>query len=414
MFSNLIKRYSDGNLMLQIIVGMVLGAGFGAFAYSMQSPVLNEAVSTISILGDLFVGALKAIAPILIFILVVSSISLRQVSNSKGLNKVIILYLVGTSLAAFIAVFASFMFPVELTLKGIDGIQKAAPQTLSEIIKTLVYKIVDNPINAIASANFIGVLAWAIGFGIALRHSGNEVKQLISAGADAVSKIVRFIIKLAPIGIFGLVTLSVYQSGGNALLGYLKLLTLLVGVMLVVAFVVYPLMVFVMIKSNPYPLIFTCVKESGLMAFFTRSSAANVPVNLALCKKLNLNESLYSISIPLGSAINMGGAAITISILALAAVNSISSIEVSFGSALLLSIVSAIGACGASGVAGGSLMLIPLACSLFGISNDIALQVVAIGFIIGVIQDSVETALNSFSDVVFTAAVSISEASKNE
>lgn len=406
MFSAIAKRYSDGNLMIQIIVAMILGACLGVLGQIYE---LNEAVGLANNLGLLFVGALKAIAPVLIFILILTSIATKQIGAAKGLKKVVVMYLLGTTLAAFVAVALSFAFPVKLSIAGIEGVSGSSVQALSEVIKTLAFKMVDNPINALATANFIGVLTWAVGFGVALRGCSHELKTMLSNLSDAVTKIVKFIIRLAPFGIFGLVSFSVYTTGLESLLGYAKLVVLIVVANAIVALLIYPAMLYAFIRKNPYPLVVTCLKDSGLMAFFTRSSAANVPVNLSLCKKLKLNENLYSISIPLGASINMGGAAITISILALAAVNSIDGITVSFGAALLLSIVSAIGACGASGVAGGSLMLVPLACSLFGISNDIALKVVAIGFIIGVIQDSVETAVNSASDVMFTAAASMSE-----
>lgn len=406
MFSAIAKRYSDGNLMIQIIVAMILGACLGVLGQIYE---LNEAVGLANNLGLLFVGALKAIAPVLIFILILTSIATKQIGAAKGLKKVVIMYLLGTTLAAFVAVALSFAFPVKLSIAGIESVSGSSVQALSEVIKTLAFKMVDNPINALATANFIGVLTWAVGFGVALRGCSHELKTMLSNLSDAVTKIVKFIIRLAPFGIFGLVSFSVYTTGLESLLGYAKLVVLIVVANAIVALLIYPAILYAFIRKNPYPLVATCLKDSGVMAFFTRSSAANVPVNLSLCKKLKLNENLYSISIPLGASINMGGAAITISILALAAVNSIDGIAVSFGAALLLSIVSAIGACGASGVAGGSLMLVPLACSLFGISNDIALKVVAIGFIIGVIQDSVETAVNSASDVMFTAAASMSE-----
>ncbi|BCX79330.1 serine/threonine transporter SstT [Campylobacter sp. 19-13652] len=406
MFLAIAKRYSDGNLMIQIIIAMLLGAGLGVFGKIYE---LNETVALANNLGLLFVGALKAIAPVLIFILILTSIATKQIGAAKGLKKVIIMYLLGTMLAAFVAVGLSFIFPIKLSIAGINSASGSPVQALSEVIRILAFKMVDNPINALASSNFIGVLTWAVAFGVALRGCSHELKTVFSNLSDAVTKIIKFIIRLAPFGIFGLVSFSVYTTGLNSLLEYAKLVVLIVLANAVVALIIYPAMLYAFMRKNPYPLVFTCLKDSGVMAFFTRSSAANVPVNLSLCKKLGLNENLYSISIPLGASINMGGAAITISILALAAVNSIDGISVSFGAALLLSLVSAIGACGASGVASGSLMLVPLACSLFGISNDIALKVVTIGFIISVIQDSVETAVNSASDVMFTAAASMSE-----
>ena len=308
-------------------------------------------------------------------------------------------------LASLAAVCVSFIFPTSLVLQNTSVAMSAAPSNIAVVLKDLVYKIVDNPLNAITSGNYIGILAWAIATGLALRHCSNETKKVFKDISEAITRVVKFVIRLAPFGIFGLVSISVAQTGFAALGGYAKLLLVLVGTMLFVAFVINAIVAFVVTKKNPYPLIMTCIKESAITAFFTRSSAANIPVNMNLCKKLELNEDLYSISIPLGATINMAGAAVTIAVLSLSAVYTLG-IEVGFWNALLLSIIAAIGACGASGVAGGSLMLIPLACSLFGISNDIAMQVVAIGFIIGVIQDSVETALNSSTDVLFTAIVS--------
>lgn len=409
MFSTIAKRYSDGNLIIQILIAMILGATFGMLGKYFKLDELIEFASTI---GSLFVGALTAVAPVLIFILILTSIATKHVGAANGLKKVIVMYLVGTVLAAFVAVVLSFIFPTHLSIVDIQMTQKSSPQALSEIVRTLAFKMVDNPINALANANFIGVLTWAVAFGLALRGCSHELKTVFSNLSDGVTKIVRFIIRLAPFGIFGIVATSVFKTGLESLQEYAKLAALILLANAIVALIIYPLILYVIMRKNPYPLVFTCLKESGVMAFFTRSSAANVPVNLALCKKLNLNENLYSVSIPLGASINMGGAAVTISILALAAVNSIDGIEVSFSAALLLSVVSAIGACGASGVAGGSLMLVPLACSLFGISNEIALKVVTIGFMIGVIQDSVETAVNSASDVMFSAAASMSEESK--
>lgn len=406
MFLAIAKRYSDGNLMIQIIIAMCLGTLLGVFGKIYE---LSESIALINTLGLLFVEALKAIAPVLIFILILTSIATKQIGAAKGLKKVVIMYLLGTMFAAFVAVALSFIFPVKLSILGIQSASGSPVQGLSEVIRILVFKMVDNPINAIASANFIGVLTWAVAFGVALRGCSHELKTIFTNLSDAVTRIIKFIIRLAPFGIFGLVSSSVYATGLESLAGYAKLVALIVVANAIVALVIYPAMLYFFIRKNPYPLVITCLKDSGVMAFFTRSSAANVPVNLSLCKKLGINENLYSISIPLGASINMGGAAVTISILALAAVNSIDGISVSFGAALLLSIVSAIGACGASGVASGSLMLVPLACSLFGINNDIALKVVTIGFIISVIQDSVETAVNSSSDVMFTAAASMSE-----
>ena len=430
MFSKLAKRFADGNLIVQILIGIALGAVIGFWTHYQAAPyneliakgvsdaaqlaaakkdltdVANSVANSIAVLGNLFVGALKAIAPILVFVLVAASIIVKEFGHAKGMQKVVTLYLVGTFLAAVVAVVASFLFPMELVLKGVESANMSAPQGIVDVLKDLIFKMVQNPITALSSGNYIGIITWAVGGGIAMRFCTAETKKVFQDVSDGVTKIVRFIIRLAPFGIFGLVTISIHETGFEALAGYLKLILVLVGSMAFVSFVVYPAMVFVVTKKNPYPLVMTCVRESAVTAFFTRSSAANIPVNMALCKKLGLKEELYSISIPLGATINMGGAAVTIGILALAAVNSIPSITVDFGDALLLCFISALGACGASGVAGGSLLLVPLACALFGIGNDIAMQVVGVGFIIGVIQDSVETAVNSASDVLFTAVAS--------
>ena len=430
MFSKLAKRFADGNLIVQILIGIALGAVIGFWTHYQSAPyneliakgvsdaaqlaaakkdltdVANSVANSIAVLGNLFVGALKAIAPILVFVLVAASIIVKEFGHAKGMQKVVTLYLVGTFLAAVVAVVASFLFPMELVLKGVESANMSAPQGIVDVLKDLIFKMVQNPISALSSGNYIGIITWAVGGGIAMRFCTQETKKVFQDVSDGVTKIVRFIIRLAPFGIFGLVTISIHETGFEALAGYLKLILVLVGSMAFVSFVVYPAMVFVVTKKNPYPLVMTCVRESAVTAFFTRSSAANIPVNMALCKKLGLKEELYSISIPLGATINMGGAAVTIGILALAAVNSIPSITVDFGDALLLCFIPALGACGASGVAGGSLLLVPLACALFGIGNDIAMQVVGVGFIIGVIQDSVETAVNSASDVLFTAVAS--------
>ena len=404
MIRHITQRYRDGNLIIQILVGIVLGGALGFMAHSGNVFALNL-TNFAAILGSLFVGALKAVAPVLVFVLVSASIVLKEFGRANGMKNIIVLYLIGTFLASLAAVCVSFIFPTSLVLQNTSVAMSAAPSNISVVLKDLVYKIVDNPLNAITSGNYIGILAWAIATGLALRHCSNETKKVFKDISEAITRVVKFVIRLAPFGIFGLVSISVAQTGFAALGGYAKLLLVLVGTMLFVAFVINAIIAFVVTKKNPYPLIMTCIKESAITAFFTRSSAANIPVNMNLCKKLELNEDLYSISIPLGATINMAGAAVTIAVLSLSAVYTLG-IEVGFWNALLLSIIAAIGACGASGVAGGSLMLIPLACSLFGISNDIAMQVVAIGFIIGVIQDSVETALNSSTDVLFTAIVS--------
>lgn len=404
MIKHITQRYKDGNLIIQILVGIVLGGALGFMAHS-GNIFASNLTDFAAILGSLFVGALKAVAPVLVFVLVSASIVLKEFGRANGMKNIIVLYLIGTFLASLAAVCVSFIFPTSLVLQNTSVAMSAAPSNISVVLKDLVYKIVDNPLNAITSGNYIGILAWAIAIGLALRHCSNETKKVFKDISEAITRVVKFVIRLAPFGIFGLVSISVAQTGFAALGGYAKLLLVLVGTMLFVAFVINAIIAFVVTKKNPYPLIMTCIKESAITAFFTRSSAANIPVNMNLCKKLELNEDLYSISIPLGATINMAGAAVTIAVLSLSAVYTLG-IEVGFWNALLLSIIAAIGACGASGVAGGSLMLIPLACSLFGISNDIAMQVVAIGFIIGVIQDSVETALNSSTDVLFTAIVS--------
>ena len=390
----LMSKLMRGNLVFQIVVGIVLGV-----VVAMISPSVAEAVS---ILGSLFVGALKAIAPILVFVLVATAIATKEVGVGTNMKPIIILYLVGTFSAALIAVVASFLFPVKLVLIDAASGSLTPPDSVVSVLKGVLFNMVDNPVNALATGNYIGILVWAIAIGIAMHFSSEDTKNIFHDVSVGVTKIVRFIIRLAPFGIFGLVANTFAQTGFEALFSYGKLLAVLVGTMLFIAFVVNPIIVFVKRRKNPYPLIFTCIKESGITAFFTRSSAANIPVNMNLCKKLGLHEDTYSISIPLGATTNMAGAAVTITVLTLATVHTLG-ITVDLATALLLSVVSALAACGASGVAGGSLLLIPLACSLFGIGNDIALQVVAIGFVIGVVQDSLETALNSSTDVVFTA-----------
>jgi serine/threonine transporter len=382
-------------LVPQILLGIFCGIALASWS--------AEAGQAVAMLGALFVKALKAIAPILVFILVASSIANRKIGGASQMKPVLVLYLSGTFLAALTAVAASFLFPTSLILSAAaDAV--TPPEGISQVIKTVLMQVVDNPINALMTGNFIGVLAWAIGLGLGLHHANKTTKQVFADVSHGVSMLVTFIIRLAPLGIFGLVAETVATTGFAGLASYGQLLTVLVGAMLFIALVVNPLLVFVTTRRNPYPLVFTCLRESGIPAFFTRSSAANIPVNMMLSEKLKLDEDTYSVSIPLGATINMAGAAITITVLTLAAVHTLG-IEVDFATAILLSVVASISACGASGVAGGSLLLIPLACGLFGISSDVAMQVVAIGFIIGVVQDSCETALNSSTDVVFTAAV---------
>ena len=397
--NSLIARFASGNLVLQILVGIVLGVALATIA--------PETAKDAGLIGSLFVGALKAVAPILVFILVAASIANQKKGQHTHMRPIIILYLIGTFTAALTAVLLSFAFPTELTLvAGAEG--TSPPQGIGEVLHTLLFKLVDNPINALKEANYIGILVWAIGLGLALHHASSTTKAVFEDLSHGVSQIVRFIIRLAPFGIFGLVSNTIATTGFEALGGYAHLLAVLLSAMLIIALVVNPIIVWVKTKENPYPLVFRCLRESGVTAFFTRSSAANIPVNMSLCEKLDLHEDTYSVSIPLGATINMAGAAITITVLTLAAVHTMG-IDIDLPTALLLSIVASVSACGASGVAGGSLLLIPLACSLFGISNDVAMQVVGVGFIIGVIQDSAETALNSSTDVVFTAAVCKSE-----
>ncbi|ELS3707849.1 serine/threonine transporter SstT [Campylobacter upsaliensis] len=398
MFAKLMQSYSKGNLILQICVGIVLGIFVGLLS--------KDVAMVANFLGILFTSALKAIAPMLVFILILTSICTKDFTQkSAKMKNIAFLYIVGTFLASACAVGISFLVPTELVLEGVEKASQSSPAFMSEIFKDLILKIVDNPINALSSGNYLGILAWAIAGGVALRHCSKEAKQVFVDINEGVLKIVQFIVKLAPFGIFGLVANSVASTGAAGLISYAKLLLVLVGTMLFVAFVINALIVFIYTRKNPFPLIFICLRESAFFAFFTRSSAANIPVNMALCAKLGIDKELYSISIPLGATINMGGAAVTIAVLSLAAAYTVG-IEVSFFQAFLLSIIATFAACGASGVAGGSLLLIPLACSLFNINYDVAMKIVAIGFIIGVIQDSVETALNSSTDVLFTAICS--------
>lgn len=401
---NLLSKWNKMSLVKQIIIGLVIGI--------ILALTLPEQLSGITILGDLFVGALKAVAPVLVLFLVMSAISQHKAGQKTNMKSIIALYLLGTFLAGTVAVIASFIFKLELVLPA-GSEDMASPGGIGEVLSTLVFNIVSNPVDALLNANYIGILAWAIVLGIALRHASDATKTILADIAEAVSKAVRWVIRLAPLGVMGLVFNSIATSGLSTLLGYGKLILLLVGTMLFVALIINPILVYVNTRQNPYPLVFKCLKDSGITAFFTRSSAANIPVNMKLCEELKLDKDTYSISIPLGATINMGGAAVTISVLTLAAANTLG-ISVDLGMAIVLCVISAISACGASGVAGGSLLLIPLACSLFGISNDLAMQVVGVGFIIGVIQDSCETALNSSTDVLFTAAADIGARRKNK
>jgi len=391
----ILNRILSGSLVLQIAIGIVLGV-----ALAFVSP---SAAESVMLLGRLFVAALKAVAPVLVLVLVASAIANRKASHSSQMRPIVIMYLVGTVAAALLAVTVSTLFPTTLALQS-DGIAQSAPQGIAEVLETLLFKLVDNPINAMLNANYIGILVWGVLLGVFLHHAADSTRMALHDLSDAVTKIVRFVVRLAPIGIFGLVAGNLAEGGLGVLGSYARILTILIGCMLAVALVANPLIVWIKTRKNPYPLVFTALRESGMVAFFTRSSAANIPVNLALCERLDLEEDTYAVSIPLGATINMGGAAITITVLTLAAVHTLG-ISIDLPTALLLSVVAALSACGASGVPGGSLLLIPLACGLFGISNDVAMQVVAVGFVISVVQDSAETALNSSTDVVFTAAV---------
>ena len=392
---SLINRIMSGSLVLQIAIGIVVGVAL--------SQIWPEAAKGSMLLGNLFVQALKAVAPILVLVLVSSAIANRRASHTSQLRPIVFLYLIGTIAAALLAVTMSTLFPTTLALQMTD-VSASAPQGIAEVLGGLLQKLVDNPVNAILTGNFIGILVWGVLLGVFLHHAAETTKQLLADVADAVTNIVRLVIRLAPIGIFGLVAGNLAESGLSVLGGYARILTVLLGSMLIMALVINPLIVWVKTKKNPYPVVFMALRESGVTAFFTRSSAANIPVNLALCERLNLEKDTYAVSIPLGATINMGGAAITITVLTMAAAHTLG-INIDMPTALLLSVVAALSACGASGVAGGSLLLIPLACALFGISNDIAMQVVAVGFVISILQDSAETALNSSTDVVFTAAV---------
>lgn len=387
------------SLVKRILIGLIIGI--------ILAVAVPKQAAFVVIFGSLFVGALKAVAPVLVLFLVMSAISQHKAGHQSNMSSIIVLYLLGTFLAGLVAVIVSFIFPVTLVLgAGVDSI--TPPGGVVEVLKTLLLNIVDNPVKALFNANYIGILAWAIMLGFALRNAADSTKSFISNMSDAVSQMVRWVINFAPLGIMGLVFDSIATNGLETLLGYGQLLAVLVGCMFFVALVVNPIIVFAKIKQNPYPLVFRCLKQSGITAFFTRSSAANIPVNMELCEELGLDKDNYSVSIPLGATINMAGAAITISVLTLAAVNTLG-IEVDIATAIILSVLSAVAACGASGVAGGSLLLIPLACSLFGIPNDVAMKVVGVGFIVGVLQDSCETALNSSTDVLFTAAAEFAE-----
>ena len=396
----LFQRLAKLSLIKKIILGLILGIVLGQ--------TLADVAQPISIFGILFVGALKAVAPILVFFLVMSAVSQHKTGQQTGIKRVLVLYLCGTFFAAVLAVVGSYLFPVIISLGEASAQSITPPKDVVDVLRMLLLNVVDNPVSALANANYIGILTWAVLLGIALKNAPESTKTMVSSFSDALSTIVRWIINLAPLGIMGLVFSMISEGGIKSLLSYGQLLALLVGCMTFMALVVNPLMAFAMLRQNPYPLVFKCLKQSGVTAFFTRSSAANIPINMELCKELGLDEDMYSVSIPLGATINMGGAAITISVLTLAAVHTLG-IEVQIGTALILSLLAAVSACGASGVAGGSLLLVPVAASLFGIPDDIAMQVVAVGFVIGVVQDSVETALNSSTDALFTAVAEFSQ-----
>lgn len=397
MFSALARL----SLVSRILIAIVLG---GLLAYFFP-----ESASYVSILGDLFIKALKSVAPILVFILVLASIANFKVGQgASNLKPILVMYVIGMLLAATSAVITSNLFPSTLILTINPETQLQPPSSIAEVLKTLLLNFISNPVTALHEANFIGILAWAVGLGIALRHASDTTRQFLTDIADGVNSIIRIVINFAPLGIFGLVVATFAQAGLDTLTNYAHLIVVLVATMFFVALVINPILVAIVMKKNPYPLVFKCLEESGITAFFTRSSAANIPVNLDLAKRLGVSESTASVSIPLGATINMAGAAVTITILTLAAVNTLN-IEVDFLTMVVLSVVSVVTACGASGVAGGSLLLIPVACGLFGISSETAMQVVAIGMVISVLQDSTETALNSSTDILFTSAVDLSK-----
>jgi len=384
-----------GNLVLRIAAGIVCGV--------LLAFVWPDAAKAAMLLGNLFVQALKAVAPVLVLVLVASALANQSPGHQANLRPIVVLYLIGTLSAAFLAVLMSAFFPTTLTLT-VSDMAMNPPQGIGEVLNNLLFKIVDNPVSAVLNGNFIGILVWGVALGLTMRKASAGSREMLSDLSEAVTSIVRVVIRLAPIGIFGLVAGNIAEFGFSALQGYARILSVLLSAMLMMALLVNPLIVYLKTRRNPYPIVLMALRESGITAFFTRSSAANIPVNMSLCERLNLDKNTYAVSIPLGATINMGGAAITITVLTLAAAHTLG-IIVDLPTALLLSVVAALSACGASGVAGGSLLLIPLSCSLFGIPNDVAMQVVAVGFVISVLQDSAETALNSSTDVVFTSAV---------
>lgn len=403
IFKPLLHWLHRTSLVTQIVIALIAGI---AFAYLWPS-----ATPSVALLGQLFISALKSVAPVLVLILVIAAISNHRPGDATLIRPVLWLYVIGTLTASIVGVTASMLFPSTLVLQTAAATTVAPPGNVQEVLMALVLSAVDNPVNALMHANYIGILVWAVAMGMALRHASQGTRQLMSDLSNALTAIIQGVIRCAPLGIFGLVATTFADAGTAALLGYAHLLSVLIGCMLFVALVVNPLIVYAKIRRNPYPLVLLCLRESAVTAFFTRSSAANIPINLALAKRLNLDPDTYSIAIPLGATINMAGAGITISVLSLAAAHTLG-IVVDIPTAILLCVVASVCACGAAGVAGGSLLLIPLACSLFGISNDVAMQVVAIGFIIGILQDSAETALNSSTDVLFTAAACLGEARK--
>ncbi|WP_343550675.1 serine/threonine transporter SstT [Pantoea sp.] len=391
-----------GSLVKQIMIGLVAGVALAWFS--------RDAALAVGLLGELFVRALKAVAPLLVLVLVISSIANHQQGQKTNIRPIIMLYLLSTFFAAVVAVIFSHLFPQTLSM-NVGATQITPPSGITEVLHGLLMSMVSNPIEALMNANYIGILVWALGLGLAFRHASPSSKAFLNDASNAATWVVRCVIRCAPVGIFGLVASILASTGFDAIWEYANLLALLLGCMLIMALVVNPMLVFQKIRRNPYPLVFTCLRESGVTAFFTRSSAANIPVNMALAKRLNLDEDTYSVSIPLGATISMAGASITITVLTLAAVHTLG-ISVDVPTAVLLSLVASLCACGASGVAGGSLLLIPVACNMFGIPNDLAMQVVPVGFIIGVLQDSAETALNSSTDILFTAAVCQAEAER--
>lgn len=399
--NKIVQAWTSLSLIQRILIGLVIGTLLGIFG--------PADLSVITLLGQLFVGALKAIAPMLVFFLVINA--LARTKAPKSMRTVIALYIVSTLAAAFTVVIVSYFFPITLTLSGVEAADQSSPSDIGEVLTTLLTNIVANPVDALANANYLGILAWAIMLGMALRFTTDSTKDVFGSCARAISIIVRWVISCAPFGILGLIYTAVSENSLDIFVEYGQLLLVLLGSMFFIALVINPLLVFLTIRKNPYPLVFRCLKDSGITAFFTRSSAANIPVNMELSRRLGVSHDIYSVSIPLGGTINMAGAAVTISVMAMAAANTVG-IHIDPVTAGILCVLAAISAAGASGVAGGSLLLIPLACSLFGISNDIAMQVVGVGFVIGVIQDSVETALNSSSDALFTASADYRDRAK--